>query len=54
MQVSHYIASTPLDSHPVSSEGVMDYPDRVSSSAFVHPTPMQAGGSAAVGATGNS
>ena len=36
--------TTPLDSRPMSPEDVMDYPDRVSSPAFAHPTPMQAGG----------
>ena len=36
--------NTPLDSRSVSPEGVMDYPDRVSSLAFVYSTPMQAKG----------
>ena len=36
--------STPFDSRPVSPEGVMGCSDRVNSPAFVHSTPMQAGG----------
>ena len=37
-------SSCPLDSRPVSPEDIMECPDRVSSPAFVHSTPMQAGG----------
>ena len=33
-----------LHSRPVSPEGVTECPDRVSSPAFVHSTPMQTGG----------
>ena len=36
--------STPHDSRPVSLEDVMECPDRVNSPAFVHSTPMEAGG----------